>query len=148
MLEGREPVDRALGDQVRGRRGAPPTATAPTPKPHLRRQLRQRAEAAGLHLPWTERELRKASDEAHEEHVAVPSRALRRRSDEQRLEAAIGGRQLPPTERQRRKRADRADAAEAYAREYSAMHAVLTERADTADTSKLRRKLKALLTDG
>jgi HK97 family phage prohead protease len=103
-----------------------PQRLHPRPRHTSEGQLRQRAEAAGLHLPWTERELRKASDAAVEEHVTLPTRALRRRSDEQRLEAAIGGRELPPTERQRRKRADRADAAEAYAREYSAMRAVLT----------------------
>jgi HK97 family phage prohead protease len=83
--------------------------------------LRERAEAVGLQLPWTERELRKASDAAVKEHVTVPSRALRRRSEEQQLAAAIGDTNLPPTEGQRRKRAERAEMGDLFAKEYGIM---------------------------
>lgn len=105
-----------------------PQRLRPRPSQATEADLRKRAEAAGLNLPWTDRELRKASDAAVKEHVTVPSRALRRRSEEQQLAAAIGDTNLPPTEGQRRKRAERAEMGDLFAKEYGIMlRALLAE---------------------
>jgi hypothetical protein len=57
--------------------------------------LRAKARDLGLVIPSTATQLRRDSEQAHEEYVARPGRALRRRSEEQALDAATGGRKLP-----------------------------------------------------
>jgi HK97 family phage prohead protease len=62
---------------------AAPTATSAA-------ELRARAERAGLAIPMTALELRQRSDTEVKANLTVPTRELRRRSDEARLEQALG----------------------------------------------------------
>jgi HK97 family phage prohead protease len=102
------------------RRRSPRTSTIPDA------ELRRRAKDAGIDVPTGAVEVRKQSDAAVHAHVTLPSRALRRRSDEERLAAATGDRTLPPTPKARRKAKESDELRGVRLTEYQIMRDALT----------------------